>query len=68
MNSISANLNIMIKAAEKVIVLTDSSKIGKRSFGKIADIQKVDVLVTDSGISKKDQTALENLGIEVVIA
>jgi len=68
-NALEAQLNkAMIKASEKVIVLADSSKIGKRSFGKIADIQEVDVLVTDSGISKKDQTALENLGIEVVIA
>ena len=68
-NALEAQLNkAMIKASEKVIVLADSSKIGKRSFGKIADIQEVDVLVTDADIQKSDQKALEELGIEVVIA
>jgi DeoR/GlpR family transcriptional regulator of sugar metabolism len=68
-NALEAQLNkTMINASEKVIVMADSSKIGKRSFGKIADIQDIDVLVTDSGISKKDQTALEKLGIEVITA
>lgn len=68
-NALEAQLNkAMIKASEKVIVLADSSKIGKRSFGKIADISEMDVLVTDSGLKKKDQKALENLGVEIVIA
>jgi len=68
-NALEAQLNkAMIKASEKVIVLADSSKIGKRSFGKIADIQEIDVLITDAGIKKKDQKVLESLGVEIVIA
>ena len=68
-NALEAQLNkAMIKASEKVIVLADSSKIGKRSFGKIADIQEMNVLVTDSGIKKKDKKALEEQGVEIVIA
>lgn len=67
-NALEAQLNkAMIKASEKVIVLSDSSKIGKRSFGKIADIQEMDVLITDSEISKKNKMALEHLGIEVIV-
>jgi DeoR/GlpR family transcriptional regulator of sugar metabolism len=68
-NAMEAQLNkAMIQASEKVIVLADSSKIGKRSFGKIGDIQEMNVLITDSGISSKQKTTLEDLGIEVVIA
>lgn len=68
-NALEAQLNkAMIKASEKVIVLADSSKIGKRSFGKIAEIQDMDILVTDSGLKRKDQKALENMGVEIVIA
>jgi len=58
----------MIDASEKVIVLADSSKIGKRSFGKIADLEAMDVLITDAGISNKDKKMIENQGIEVIIA
>lgn len=68
-NSAEAVLNKqMIETAEKVIVLADSSKIGKRSFGKIANMEAMDVLVTDAGISKKDKKTIEGQGIEVIIA
>lgn len=68
-NSIEAHLNkTMIKSSEKVIVLADSSKIGKRSFGKIADIEDMDILVTDEGITKAQLEMFRDLGIEVIIA
>ncbi len=66
-NSMEAHLNkIMIDSAEKVIVLADSSKIGKRGFGKIASIEAIDVLITDSNISSQDLKTFEELGIEVI--
>lgn len=35
-NMMEANLNqVMIQAAQKVVVLADSSKFGRRGFGKI---------------------------------
>jgi DeoR family transcriptional regulator of aga operon len=58
----------MTAAAEKVIVLSDSSKIGKRSFSKIGDISDVNILITDDAISNKHKKELEDLGIKVVIA
>jgi DeoR family transcriptional regulator of aga operon len=59
---------IMIGIAKKVIVVTDSSKFNKRSFAVIAPISKVDIVVTDSGISPDVQKELENAGIQVIIA
>jgi DeoR/GlpR family transcriptional regulator of sugar metabolism len=67
-NALEAHLNkVMIECAERVIVLTDSSKIGKRSFGKIAPVEEMDVLITDSGISNRYRKELQELGIEVII-
>ncbi len=64
-----AHLNkMMIKLAKKVIVVSDSSKFLKRSLAVIAPISKVDVLVTDAGISAKDQKELEDAGVQVIIA
>ncbi len=59
---------IMISIAKKVIVVADSSKFFRRRFAAIAPISKIDVLVTDSGISAQDKIMLEQVGIEVITA
>ena len=58
----------MMQAAQKTIVLADSSKFGRRGFAKIADMEDVDVIITDSGISPKNVRAIEELGIDLIVA
>lgn len=58
----------MIAAAQKTIVLADSTKFGRRGFAKIADIDAVDLIITDAGISPKTIKKIEDLGIELIIA
>ena len=49
-NMLEAALNrVMMNAAQKVIVLADSSKFGRRGFSKICDLEAVDRIITDSG-------------------
>jgi DeoR family transcriptional regulator of aga operon len=68
-NALEAHLNkAMIDVAEKVIVLADSTKMNIRGFGKICNLNKIDVLITDSGIDNTTKAKLEELGINVVIA
>lgn len=57
----------MIAASQKVIVLSDSTKFGRRGFGKICDLESVDRIITDSGISEHFKVQLESMGIEVII-
>jgi DeoR family transcriptional regulator of aga operon len=67
-NAMEAHLNRqMIDASQKVIVLFDSTKFGKRGFGKICGLEKVDRIITDSGISEHFVKQLEDLGIEVTV-
>jgi len=64
-----AHLNkIMIEISRQVIVLADSSKVKKRSLAVICPLSKVDILVTDDGLSPDYRTRLEQLGVEVIIA
>lgn len=64
-----AQLNrAMIKSVQKTIVLTDSSKFGKRGFGKICSLSEIDVIVTDDDVDPAAIDALENLGIDVILA
>ena len=58
----------MMAAAQKTIVLADSTKFGRRGFAKIADIEAIDLIITDAGISPKIVKKVEDLGIELIIA
>jgi DeoR family transcriptional regulator, aga operon transcriptional repressor len=61
-----AHLNTqMINCVQKRIVLADSSKFGKKSFGKICNLEDVDIVITDSGIPGIYKEKLEEMGIEV---
>lgn len=64
-----AELNrAMMKASLKTIVLCDSTKFGKRGFSNICDLDQIDTIITDSGITHTMRKALEEQGIEVIIA
>lgn len=58
----------MMKAAQKTIVVADSSKFGKRGFAKIAEIEDIDLIITDENIPNGARQKLEEMGIEVLIA
>ncbi|MFN3800991.1 DeoR/GlpR family DNA-binding transcription regulator [Belliella pelovolcani] len=61
-----AHLNAqMIRSVQKTIVLADSSKFGKKGFGKICNLEDVDMIITDSGIPDIYKEKLEEMGIEV---
>jgi len=62
-----ASLNqVMIKASQQVIVLADSTKFGRKSFGKICGVEDVDIIITDKMVDKDFKQALENIGIKVI--
>ncbi len=68
-NMMEAHLNAkMIKSAQKTIVLTDSSKFGKKGFGKICEIDEIDCIITDEGITQNYKEKLEERGVTVIIA
>jgi DeoR/GlpR family transcriptional regulator of sugar metabolism len=58
----------MIKAASKVYLLADSTKIGRMSFSSLGGVELVHTLITDEGISPEDVAGFEKRGIEVVVA
>lgn len=68
-NTLEAHLNrVMINAAQENIVVTDSSKFGRRGLSRICSIDQVDIVVTDSGIKDNMRLHLEERDIRVVIA
>lgn len=57
----------LIAISSRVILLCDSSKIGINSFCTIAPVSAVDVLVTDSGLSRRELESIQNQEIDVKI-
>jgi DeoR family transcriptional regulator, aga operon transcriptional repressor len=63
-----AHLNAqMIKGVQKTIVLADSSKFGKKGFGKICQLEDVDMIITDAGVPQLYKEKLEEMGIELKV-
>ena len=58
----------MIAAAQRTIVVADSSKFGKRSFARIGPIESMQVLITDKEPPRDLAQALHEARVEVIIA
>jgi len=75
MDGIISNVNIeevsikraMIKAADRTILVVDSSKFGKSGFVKICDLRDIDVIITDSAISNEVREMIKAQNVEVII-
>ena len=58
----------IVASAHQVVVLADSSKIGREHTVRFAELADVDVVVTDSGADPADLAELRSHGVEVVVA
>ena len=58
----------MMRASQKVIVLADSTKFGKRGFAKIGNMEEIDIVITDEHVSPSIVHHLQDLGIDVIVA
>jgi len=57
----------MCQAARQVIVVTDSSKFGRKTPNIVVPVEKINLVITDSGIRPEDKLALEQKGIKVLV-
>jgi DeoR/GlpR family transcriptional regulator of sugar metabolism len=58
----------MINISDRVVVVAESAKFGRKAFVRHASLDQVDVLVTDTGLSPADRKNLEEQGIKVLLA
>jgi len=55
-----------LTAARRVVLLADSGKHGQEHFARFGDLGEVDLLITDTGLSREDATAIEHGSTEVL--
>ena len=64
----AATKRAMTRAAQRVIVLADSSKLGREHLIRFADVADIDALVTDDEADPALIAELEQQGLEVIVA
>jgi len=57
----------LLRQAEQLVVLADSSKIGARAQFRFCGLDEVDILITDAGIDAAARRLFEDAGIEVLV-
>ncbi len=60
--------SLMVTRARRVVIIADSSKLGRHAFARICPIERVETLVTDSGAAADTLRAFQESGVEVVTA
>lgn len=57
----------MVAHAERVVVVADGSKVGRVTLAKMADLEEIDVLVTDSSADPDALHAIAEAGVVVQV-
>jgi len=55
-------------AADRTIVIADHTKIGQATFARLCGLRDVHMLITDDGLTPEQRTALEQAGLQVLVA
>lgn len=58
----------MMRTADRVVVVTESTKFSRTAFVRYATLEEIDVLVTDPRLSADDRRELEAHGMQVILA
>lgn len=58
----------MIKAAARVFLVADSTKINKSSFTRLGSLDVIHSFITDDGIAETDAAGFQARGIELLVA
>jgi DeoR family fructose operon transcriptional repressor len=57
---------LMIEKSQRVVLVADGSKLDNQSFVRFAEIDAVDLLVTDARLTDSQRDAFEGAGVELV--
>jgi len=57
----------MLDAADRTVVLSDSSKVGSESFVSIAPLDRVDRVITGCKLAPSQRAALDEAGLDLVV-
>lgn len=64
-----ASMNsLMVARAKRVVIIADASKLGAHAFARICPVERIEMLVTDSGASEETVAEFRAVGVKVIVA
>lgn len=67
-NTLEAHLNrIMIASAQQIILVVDSSKLGRRGLSRICGVEEVHTIVIDDKVPESAVREMEEMGARVLV-
>jgi DeoR family galactitol utilization operon repressor len=57
----------MAGLGDKIVLTADSSKYGRKGFVNFLPLEKVDIVITDKGISAAARQAMAEIGLELIL-
>lgn len=60
--------SLMVERAQRVVIIADASKLGKHAFARVCPTERIEALVTDSGVDAATVETFTAAGVSVVIA
>lgn len=58
----------MMRQAQQVVLLADSSKFDQQALARLCELDEVDIVVTDTGLTDDHADAIRQAGCELIIA
>ncbi len=57
----------MMRISDRVVVVTESAKFGRRAFARYARPEEIHTVITDAALAERDQRNLEERGVTVIV-
>jgi DeoR/GlpR family transcriptional regulator of sugar metabolism len=58
----------MLRCANEVVVVADSTKIGRQALAFLCELSAIDTLIVDAGITPEQRRLVEEAGVRLVVA
>ncbi|MPZ26921.1 MAG: DeoR family transcriptional regulator [Micromonosporaceae bacterium] len=59
---------LMVDRGARAVIVADASKLGQRAFARTCPVERIAVLVTDTGADPATVAAFESAGVDVLLA
>jgi DeoR/GlpR family transcriptional regulator of sugar metabolism len=58
----------MLRCADEVVVVADSTKVGRQALAFLCELSAIDTLIADAGITQEQRQLVEEAGVRLVVA
>src|SRR5438477_292301 len=58
----------MMEHAQQIVLLADSGKFGQQALARLCELEKIDIVVSDSALSKEHRKMIQEARCELIIA